>query len=636
MSNDMIEFVYIDKKVFHKLLNIYCLIMVVCFMFFYILKFDISISIIVLSATTYMCTYMFISYSKFQQKNFILIKMHLIFLLLYYMGIMVSNGEGIIDKVVYFSLNNGILLDATVYTTLIPYLILTRSNKEDKYEISIGFLLYFIVMIYIFTVNYNYSLNNITISDGYKSIYIISIIYLLIIYIRFKKYGLRRGNEVNVCKYIIVTLLIMDVVALLINYITIAYYINLIKIIMVNLFLVVYLYNLNRFNNIVYFRNQYRKNFELEIKNKSILEKNEKLELKKEKLLALNRLYNDFMRFITIPIAIMNKENNRLIYVNDTFIKACEIKAFRDVINQKIDNLFKFDYIDKYSMANNNGHIIGYREINGQTKIFDINYVVFSEYEVVLIFNDMTERENIDRIKGELNRRRENELMKNNFLSNISHDLKTPIGVIYSAIQLENMYVDYKNKELIEKYNNTCKDNCLYLTRLTNNLIDISRIAEKTLASNLVNDNIVYFVEETVNYIIDFAKVKNVGIVFDTEEEEIFINFDKEFTERIIVNLLSNAIKYSKEKSIINVNIINKRDYLLIEIIDKGIGMSKEFVEQAFDMYSMEEQEESGINKGTGIGLFVVYNLLKLQGATIEVDTELGKGSKFTLTFKKE
>ncbi len=636
MSNDVSGFAYIDKKVFRKLLNIYCLIMAVCFMFFYILKCDISISIIVLSATTYMCTYMFISYSKFQQKNFILIKMHLIFLVLYYMGIMVSDGAGIIDKIVYFSLNKRILLDVTVYTTLIPYLILTKSNKEEKNGMNIEFLLYYIVMICIFTINYNYSLENITIEHGYKSIYSISIIYLLIINIRFKKYSLRRDNEVNVCKYIIVTLLIMDGVSLLINDITIAYYINLTKIIMVNLFLVVYLYNLNRFNNIVYFKNQHRKNFELEIKNKSILEKNEKLEVKKEKLLELNRLYNDFMKSITIPIAIINKENNRLIYVNDTFIKSCEMKTFREVINQKIDNLFKFDYIDKYSMANNNGHIIGYREINGQTKIFDINYVVFSEYEVVLIFNDMTERENIDRIQGELNRRRENELMKNNFLSNISHDLKTPIGVIYSAIQLENMYVDYKNKELIEKYNNTCKDNCLYLTRLTNNLIDISRIAEKTLASNLVNDNIVYFVEETVNYIIDFAKVKNVGIVFDTEEEEIFINFDKEFTERIIVNLLSNAIKYSKEKSIINVNIINKRDYLLIEIIDKGIGMSKEFVEQAFDMYSMEEQEESGINKGTGIGLFVVYNLLKLQGATIEVDTELGKGSKFTLTFKKE
>lgn len=636
MSNNMIEFAYVDKKVFHKLLNIYCLIMVVCFVFFYILKCDISISIIVLSATTYMCTYMFISYSKFQQKNFILIKIHLIFLLLYYIGVMISNGEGIIDKIVYFSLNDGILLDVAVYTTLIPYLILTKSNKEDKHGRSIGFLLYFIVMIYIFTVNYNYSLNNITIGDGYNSIYIISIIYLLIIYIRFKKYSLRRDNEVNVCKYIIVIFLIMDGVALLIKYITIAYYINLIKVIMVNLFLVVYLYNLNRFNNSVYFKNQYIKNFELEIRNKSILEKNEKLELKKEKLLGLNRLYNDFMRFITIPIAIMNKENNRLIYVNDTFIRASEMKAFRDVINQKIDNLFKFDSIDKYNISNNNGHIIGYREINGQTKIFDINYVVFSEYEVVLIFNDITERENIDRIKGKLNRGRENELMKNNFLSNISHDLKTPIGVIYSAIQLENMYVDYKNKELIEKYNNTCKDNCLYLTRLTNNLIDISRITEKSLAPNLVKDNIVYFVEETVNYIIDFAKVKNVGIVFDTEEEEVFINFDKEFTERIIVNLLSNAIKYSKEKSIINVNIINKRDYALIEIIDDGIGMSKEFVERAFDMYSMEEQEESGINKGTGIGLFVVYNLLKLQGATIEVDTELGKGSKFTLTFKKE
>lgn len=636
MSNDMIGFAYIDKKVFHKLLNIYCLIMTVCFVFFYILKCDISISIIVLSATTYMCTYMFISYSKFHQKKFILIKMHLIFLLLYYMGIMVSDGASIIDKIVYFGFDEGILLDVTVYTTLIPYLILTKYNEEDKYGISIEFLLYSIVMIYIFIINYNYSLNNITIWDGYRSIYIISIIYLLIMNIQFKKYTLRRDDEVNVCKYIIVTLLIMDGVALFIKSITIAYYINLTKIIMVNLFLVVYLYNLNKFNNSIYFKSQYRKNFELEIENKSIIEKNEKLEVSKEKLLELNRLYNDFMRLITIPIAIINKENNRLIYVNDTFIKACEMKAFRDVINQKIDNLFKFDSIEKYNMVNDNGHIIGYREINGQTKIFDINYVVFSKYEVVLIFNDMTERENIDRIKRELNRRRENELMKNNFLSNISHDLKTPIGVIYSAIQLENVYVDYKNKELIEKYNNTCKDNCLYLTRLTNNLIDISRITEKSLAPNLINYNIVYFVEETIDYIIDFAKVKNVEIVFDTEEEEVFIKFDKEFTERVIVNLLSNAIKYSKEKSIVNINIINQRDCVLIEIIDKGIGMSKEFVEQAFDMYSMEEQKEVGINKGTGIGLFVVYNLLKLQGATIDVDTELGKGSKFTLTFKKE
>lgn len=632
----MIGFAYIDKKVFHKLLNIYCLIMTVCFVFFYILKCDISISIIVLSATTYMCTYMFISYSKFHQKKFILIKMHLIFLLLYYMGIMVSDGASIIDKIVYFGFDEGILLDVTVYTTLIPYLILTKYNEEDKYGISIEFLLYSIVMIYIFIINYNYSLNNITIWDGYRSIYIISIIYLLIMNIQFKKYTLRRDDEVNVCKYIIVTLLIMDGVALFIKSITIAYYINLTKIIMVNLFLVVYLYNLNKFNNSIYFKSQYRKNFELEIENKSIIEKNEKLEVSKEKLLELNRLYNDFMRLITIPIAIINKENNRLIYVNDTFIKACEMKAFRDVINQKIDNLFKFDSIEKYNMVNDNGHIIGYREINGQTKIFDINYVVFSKYEVVLIFNDMTERENIDRIKRELNRRRENELMKNNFLSNISHDLKTPIGVIYSAIQLENVYVDYKNKELIEKYNNTCKDNCLYLTRLTNNLIDISRITEKSLAPNLINYNIVYFVEETIDYIIDFAKVKNVEIVFDTEEEEVFIKFDKEFTERVIVNLLSNAIKYSKEKSIVNINIINQRDCVLIEIIDKGIGMSKEFVEQAFDMYSMEEQKEVGINKGTGIGLFVVYNLLKLQGATIDVDTELGKGSKFTLTFKKE
>lgn len=636
MSNGISEFTYINKNIFYKLLKLYFLIIGVSFIFFHILKCDISLPIIVLSATSYMCSYMFMSYSKIQHKNFMLIKVHLIFLLTYYMGIMVSNGTSIIDNFIYFSFNEGILLDVSVYTTLIPYLIFEGFNNKDNYHMCVKLFIYSITMLLVFVINYNYSLNHLSILIGGKVIYVISLIYLLKTNKKLKRYELRRKEEINACRYIIIILLVMDLIVLSINSITLIYYINLTKVIITNMFLMVYLYNLNKFNTSMYFRSQYTKNFELEIKNKNILRKNEKLQLKKEKLFELNRLYNDFMKYITIPIAIINKENNRLIYVNDTFIKLINIKVFRDVINQKIENLINFESIDKQKLSNSNGHIIGYREIDGETKIFDINYVVFNKDEIVLIFNDITERKNIDRIKFELNKKKENELMKSKFLSNISHDLKTPIGVIYSAIQLENIYVDYGNKEFVEKYNNICKDNCLYLTRLTNNLIDISRITEKSLTPNLESDNIVYFVEETINYISDFAKMKSIDIVFDTEEEEVFIKFDKEFTERVILNLLSNAIKYSRDGSVINVNIINDSKYISIEIIDTGIGMSQEFVEQAFDMYSMEKPKEYSISNGTGIGLFVVYNLIKIQDASIEVDTKLGKGSKFTLTFKKE
>jgi len=270
--------------------------------------------------------------------------------------------------------------------------------------------------------------------------------------------------------------------------------------------------------------------------------------------------------------------------------------------------------------------------------LFEINFVVLNERigELLLLFDDITEKKNTERIKLELERIQKNEKVKNNFLSSISHDLKTPIGIIDSAVQLQKVFLSKKDFRSVEKYNQICKENCVYLTRLTNNLIDISRITEQLLQPILNINNIVPFLESKVDIIREYASFNNKKIIFDTNDEEVFVKYDKEFMERIILNLLSNSIKYTSEGGLIEVNVIATKERVKIEFCDSGCGMTDEFIKEAFNIYTMENYNDSKKNKSSGIGLFVVYNLIEIQEGKIDVESKVGEGSKFIITFKRE
>ena len=228
------------------------------------------------------------------------------------------------------------------------------------------------------------------------------------------------------------------------------------------------------------------------------------------------------------------------------------------------------------------------------------------------------------------------ENIRTQFLSSISHDLKTPINVIYSANQVEKIYLENEDIKALEKYNAISKQNCIALIKLTNNLIDNSKISVDYLAPRLKMSNIVEIIEDNVMSLVDYVKWNNIELIFDTNIEECFLEIDQGFMDRIILNLISNAVKFTPDNGEIIVSIHEKGDIVTISVKDNGNGMEKEFIDKAFNRYAVGKNLKKRSKNGTGIGLFVVKELVELQGGTIRIKSKVGIGTNMIIEFNKK
>jgi len=219
--------------------------------------------------------------------------------------------------------------------------------------------------------------------------------------------------------------------------------------------------------------------------------------------------------------------------------------------------------------------------------------------------------------------------LKTYFVSNISHELKTPITVIMSVMQLiKSKDSGCKNEKNID----IIYTNCQRLLRLINNIIDIEKFDAQQLKLNLENINIVNLIEDIIYSINPYAQSKNLSIIFDTNEEDIIIALDYAKIERIILNLLSNAIKFSNENGLIYVNVNKKEENLIISVKDFGIGMSKEHLDKIFDRFIQLDNTMTRKNEGSGIGLSIVKSFVCLHKGSISVKSKENEGSEFIIS----
>ncbi|SCH85635.1 Sensor histidine kinase YycG [uncultured Clostridium sp.] len=184
-----------------------------------------------------------------------------------------------------------------------------------------------------------------------------------------------------------------------------------------------------------------------------------------------------------------------------------------------------------------------------------------------------------------INESKEVNRLKSYFISNITHELRTPITVITSVMQLtkSNKYKD--NFILKEDSAKLIDDNCNRLLRLVNNIIDIDKCKSGNITLNLDKVNIVELSESVVTLILPYIKARNLEVIFDTTDEEIMMNIDCNKIERVLLNLLSNAIKFSKNEGIISVNLIKMNDILRIVVEDNGIGIENCNSQKIFDKF---------------------------------------------------
>jgi len=221
------------------------------------------------------------------------------------------------------------------------------------------------------------------------------------------------------------------------------------------------------------------------------------------------------------------------------------------------------------------------------------------------------------------------------FIANISHELKTPLNVIFSAIQLFQMYCDKGSLEerrgTIVKYLDSMKLNSYRLSKLINNIVDSSKIQAGFFKLNLSNNNIVEVVEEIVMSVTNITDSKGIYIIFDTDTEEKIIACDPEMIQRIVLNLISNAIKFSNEGDEILVDFKDKNEFIEISVKDNGIGIEEKNLDMIFHRFKQVDKSLSRNSEGTGIGLSLVKSIVELHGGIIYAESEFGKGSKFTV-----
>lgn len=372
-------------------------------------------------------------------------------------------------------------------------------------------------------------------------------------------------------------------------------------------------------------------NHEISIRNKEL----EKFEVEIEKK---QNSYRDLLNSLPKSIIIVNTVNNRIIYCNPDFQNLIGVKNIRKILNKKVENVVKLNFEYKNLDSISRSEVYFGSNILNNKKHLEIrlgNYNKNKE-EITMIFEDITEKIKIQKLKGEIEKNKMNDNIKKNFLSNVSHDFKIPINVIYSAIQLQNLLISNNDIESVKKYNSISKQNCLILIKLTNNIIDISKITSEHMNTTLKTGNIVEFLEDKVDTLVEYAILSKINIIFDTDKEELYMKYDKELMERILLNLVSNAVKFTPENGVINVDIKHNEENIFIIVKDTGIGMDEDFAKEAFKKYSMSLEGVNGNTQGTGIGLYVVYNLVNLQKGEIWVESKIGKGAKFTMKFCKE
>lgn len=232
---------------------------------------------------------------------------------------------------------------------------------------------------------------------------------------------------------------------------------------------------------------------------------------------------------------------------------------------------------------------------------------------------------------------KDREQLKTDFIANMSHEFRTPLNIIRSASSL--LEITARKDEAIENEYVLDKvirinQNSDRLIRLVNNLIDITKFESGFYECKCKNENIVYVVEDIVAATVDYAQEKNIELIFDTDSEEIITSIDKEKIERVILNLLSNAIKFTNEKGKIEVYIKHDDKFIYITIKDSGIGIPKEKVDQIFHRFYQVDSILSRKSEGSGIGLCIVDEIIKMHGGKINIYSEENKGTTFEIVLK--
>ncbi|MES2775690.1 MAG: two-component regulator propeller domain-containing protein [Bacteroidota bacterium] len=223
--------------------------------------------------------------------------------------------------------------------------------------------------------------------------------------------------------------------------------------------------------------------------------------------------------------------------------------------------------------------------------------------------------------------------VKIKFLTNLSHEFRTPISLIMGPV--DNLMGHIKGESLLNQLN-LIKRNSRRLLNLVNQLLDFRKMEERELKLQCTDGDIVSFTKDICDSFNDLARRKKIDFGFYTKVSALRGLFDHDKVERILFNLLSNAFKFTPEHGNISVSLQASEDIAFpdsyavsLVVKDSGIGIPAEVQPHIFESFFQHETGSEILNHGTGIGLSITREFVHLHGGSITVESEVGKGSAF-------
>ncbi len=251
------------------------------------------------------------------------------------------------------------------------------------------------------------------------------------------------------------------------------------------------------------------------------------------------------------------------------------------------------------------------------------------------IRNEMEQRSNLKDALMQANRASK---AKSVFLSNMSHDIRTPMNAIVGFTSLAMKHID--NRERMEEYLKKIMTSGNHLLSLINDILDMSRIESGKIRLDEKACSLPEILHSICNIVQADVHAKQLELHIDTldiRNEDIYC--DKLRLNQVLLNLLGNAVKYTGAGGAINMRITEKAGapdgfaQYEFSIKDNGVGMSDEFVEHIFEPFEREKNSTTSGIQGTGLGMAITKNIVDMMNGTIEVESELGVGSTFTVSF---
>lgn len=289
-----------------------------------------------------------------------------------------------------------------------------------------------------------------------------------------------------------------------------------------------------------------------------------------------------------------------------------------------LDDLFERSIADlifeKLSFSRNAGKNKDFEfEINvaGKPTTIEMKYSASKDNEIILVFQDINEKKNLEQLK-------------NDFISNTTHEMRTPLTTILLMIDLMEK-TDVTEKK--EEYWQILKGEVVRERMLIEDLLTISRIEKGKYSSLKKQIDICSAVKDALSAIQPQADGMGIHILANIPSQPILITGDSNSCQMIFSNLLSNAIKFSPQKGTIEVSVVQNSNSVQLTFKDHGIGIPSDDLSGIFDRFYRGKNAITDEIQGSGIGLYIVDHLTREMGGKVDVSSSVGKGTTFTLEF---